>query len=80
MGALLENRWMAKAVMIPRGTGLLRKPLYVWVASLALKVLIGVAQSIPKVCVGEECSSKSKLASVDMNIGLRRYNRHGLWR
>jgi hypothetical protein len=33
---------MAKAVMIPRGNGLFKgTPLYIWVASLALKVVIG---------------------------------------
>ena len=40
IGPFLENRRMAKAVMIPQGNGLLRKPLYVWVARLALEVLI----------------------------------------
>jgi hypothetical protein len=38
---------MAKAVMIPQGNGLLWKPLYVWVASLALKVLIGGCSIYP---------------------------------
>jgi hypothetical protein len=64
---------MAKAVMIPQGNGLLKeKPLYIWVASLALKVLIGGWPIYPVGLCGRGVFLRNQeLARVDMLVARR---------